>query len=116
MFPDMITPFAHYYTGAVVQAPIFGGIALSTPHMESQRKLSRIKRAADTWLFFDGLWADIGWGFPVWRHPNQTANFVYADGHAEALSVGDVDGKLVNAGGADYYIMHDKRSTIDANR
>jgi len=70
-------------------------------------KLSRVP--AKTWLAFDGTWADAAPRYPAFRHPKLGANFLYADGHAETLQIGEIDGALVGTS----LIVQDRRQVIE---
>jgi prepilin-type processing-associated H-X9-DG protein len=69
-------------------------------------KLTKIKNSSNLTIMFDGLRYWDGWRERVsFRHnSNRTANFLFADGHAESLGIGvlpqltDVQMKNLNQG------------------
>jgi len=105
---------SHYLFNGV--HPAYGGVNpgasfASTPWgfgPLSQRRLSKIPTR--TWLLFDGSSGDLSGFFPVFRHPNYTCNFVFADGHAEGLKVSEVDAQIFYFGLLNVF-PNDPRST-----
>jgi len=77
---DYTPGFANYYTysgSSVIDRPV---------------SLGRIRKSSDTWMGFEsGYWAQAGWNNIAFRHPNQSSNFLYYDGHVENLRAIDVD-------------------------
>ncbi len=56
--------------------------------------LSAFTKPSDTWLMADGYFWSVGlWCGTVYRHPNNSAAFVYADGHAASHSISDINGR-----------------------
>ena len=54
----------------------------------------KFKQPSGTWLMADAYFWSVGlWCATVYRHPNTSAGFLYADGHAEALTVDAIDGR-----------------------
>ncbi len=60
-----------------------------TPAQFAPQMITRVP--PKTWLAFDGP-TTFRASAVVFRHPNVSANFLYFDGHAESLRVGDIDG------------------------
>jgi len=59
---------------------------------ETPMSMARIRSGFDTWMGFEsGYWSQAGWNNMAFRHLNQSANFLYYDGHVETLRSGDVD-------------------------
>jgi len=73
------------------------------------RKLTQIPTKC--WILSDGSSGDLSALFPVFRHPQYTCNFAFADGHAEGLKVGDVDAAVYFFGMLNVY-PNDPRSVI----
>jgi prepilin-type N-terminal cleavage/methylation domain-containing protein/prepilin-type processing-associated H-X9-DG protein len=68
--------------------PIPVASTLAAPVTPAMR-LSRVP--SKTWMVMEGTTGDFAGLFPVFRHPNMSANFGYADGHSETLRVREVD-------------------------
>ena len=66
------------------------GTRIGLPHL--QQRTDQARQPANTWLGFDGTWADISVCTPCFRHPNLSSNFVYLDCHAQSVRPGDIDG------------------------
>jgi len=52
------------------------------------------KIPSKNWIVFDGSSGDLAALFPVFRHSKFTGNFGYIDGHAETLSIGQIDAQV----------------------
>jgi prepilin-type N-terminal cleavage/methylation domain-containing protein/prepilin-type processing-associated H-X9-DG protein len=78
-----------------------------TPAVFAPQMIARVP--AKTWLAFDGVTAYQASGV-VFRHPGISANFLYFDGHAENLGIGNVDGAAATPP-FPYYVL-DSRALV----
>jgi prepilin-type N-terminal cleavage/methylation domain-containing protein/prepilin-type processing-associated H-X9-DG protein len=90
---------------------LFAVHKLNSPQVtEGQKSMSSARKAAETFMAWDGdglgIHPKFGLKGVVFRHPKMSANFLYFDGHAETLLVGELDGD--NAGTV-YTYMRDER-------
>lgn len=84
----------------------------SLPQFINNRRL-RVEAARDasfTFLALDGTWADFAPGLPCYRHPGQSSNFVYLDGHTENLKVYELNASASIVSG--YRVTADPRMSI----
>jgi prepilin-type N-terminal cleavage/methylation domain-containing protein/prepilin-type processing-associated H-X9-DG protein len=63
-----------------------------------QLKITKCRKAAETWMVFENSNCDIVPGNMVFRHPRFSANFGYLDGHVETLRTTDVVGSVFQLG------------------
>jgi len=115
---DPLRLFTHYQlNGSYPDYQLFGAppgirpFAGTRPGLEfPQVQISKI-RSANTWLAFDGTWADIAPTIPCFRHPNVSCNFVYFDGHVESLKPGEMDVGATNPFWGT--LVYDTRQRVD---
>ena len=59
-----------------------------------QLKITKCRRAGESWIVFENANCDNVPGNMVFRHPRQ-ANYGYLDGRVDNLTTGDVDGASI---------------------
>ncbi len=57
-------------------------------------RLDRFSQPSNTWMMSDGYFWSVGmWCGTIYRHPNTSSAFVYADGHAATHSISEIAGR-----------------------
>jgi len=93
------------FTGSLYPHPT---TPLTPPDIYQRGPRKIAKAPAKTWLAFDGIG---GYTTPAFRHPGDSANFVYFDGHAEGHRMGELDG--VNLAWPPGMFVYDKRAVTE---
>ncbi len=64
------------------------------PNGGKGQRITAFQEPANTWMMADGYFWSVGFLCGLtYRHPGSRANFAYADGHVETLSIRDINGR-----------------------